>query len=260
MITITSSLPENPITYASIDFTETDEPRSTDFDDVYFSDCGGMDETEHVFINGCDLKKRLPASAGSLSGNGTGPREYLIGETGFGTGLNLLTLMRFYRLLEEEAETLPDITFLTVEKYPLSPDDMARAHRHFPQLEKESKELLQALFSRPLHTGLNRVVINSHFTLVLMIGDISDCYSRISVNQPVNSWFLDGFNPKSNSDMWSLQSMKLLVNLSTAGTNIATFTVCREVRDNLIEAGFTLVKRRGFGRKREMLTGFLASE
>lgn len=262
MIHIFSPMPHLPVNYTQIDFTETDEPRSIDFDDVYFSDCGGMDESEHVFIQGCDVRERLIMTADAVPDNNEGTQnrgDYLIGETGFGTGLNLLTLMHAYGRIKSEhiGKPLPHVTFLSVEKYPLSPEDILKAHGHFPKLAKESKELTDALFSAALHTGLNLREINGDFSLALMIGDINDCYRNLKTERPVDSWFLDGFNPKSNSDMWSADCMKLLAGLSAPGSNISTFTVCREVRNNLKEAGFTLVKRPGFGRKREMLTGYL---
>ncbi len=263
MIYINSALPHVDVNFTEVDFTENGEPRSQEFDDVYFSDCGGMEESEHVFIGGCDLRERLRNRA--LSVRSSSFSDYLVGETGFGTGLNLLTLMNFHKRLQEEESLsdsgiiLPHVTFLTVEKYPLSPEVMKKSHSRFPYVEKESSELIEALSSQKLHTGLNTYEINPEFTLKLMIGDITACYSSVYTDHPVDSWFLDGFNPKSNCDMWSVQSMKLLAGLSSAGTNIATFTVCREVRDNLREAGFTLVKRKGFGRKREMLTGFIGS-
>ena len=263
MININSPLPHEVVKFTEIEFTENGEPRSTKFDDVYFSDCGGMEESEHVFIDGCDLRERLRNRA--QSGESSTVSDYLVGETGFGTGLNLLTLMNFHKRLQEEEKhsgsgiILPHVTFLSVEKYPLSPEVMKRAHSRFPNIGKESMELVEALSSKELFTGLNTYEINPEFTLQLMIGDITDCYSSVCTDCPVDSWFLDGFNPKSNCDMWSVQSMKILAELSSRGTNIATFTVCREVRDNLREAGFTLVKRKGFGRKREMLSGFIDS-
>ena len=117
MIHINSALPHVGVNFTEVDFTENGEPRSQEFDDVYFSDCGGMEESEHVFIGGCDLRERLRNRA--LSVRSSSVSDYLVGETGFGTGLNLLTLMNFHKRLQEEESLsdsgiiLPHVTFLT---------------------------------------------------------------------------------------------------------------------------------------------------
>lgn len=258
---IISNIPEAPVKYADVEFNEKNEPHSSLFNDVYFSDCGGADETRHVFINGCNIGNRLTEAAANLSGKRD---TYVIGETGFGTGLNLLVTMKCHSELREKlsantsnALIMPRLNFISVEKYPLHIDDMKKAHSHFPQFSEESSILLESLKKKPLHTGLNTLELTPWITVYLLIGDISECYGNLSISQPVDSWYLDGFNPESNTDMWSYDNMKLLVNLSHPGTNLATFTVCRQVKDNLKAAGFTLIKKAGFGRKREMLTGFL---
>lgn len=258
---IISNIPAAPVNYANVVFNENNEPHSSLFDDVYFSDCGGADETRHVFINGCNLENRLIEASTNLSGKRD---TYVIGETGFGTGLNLLVTMKCYSELKEKISantsdtlTLPRLNFISVEKYPLRLSDMKKAHSHFPQLSEESALLIESLEKQPLHTGLNTFELTPWITIYLLIGDISECYGNLSISQSVDSWYLDGFNPESNTDMWSYDNMKLLVKLSHTGTNLATFTVCRQVKDNLKAAGFTLIKKAGFGRKREMLTGFL---
>ncbi|MGN1392543.1 MAG: tRNA (5-methylaminomethyl-2-thiouridine)(34)-methyltransferase MnmD [Succinivibrionaceae bacterium] len=238
-----------PINYAQINFNEKQEPHSTTFNDVYFSDCGGINETLHVFIKGNFLEERLVNFS---------KKEFTIGETGFGTGLNFLTLMNFYSSLNKKLNTnqqLPHINFISVEKYPLSIEDMYISHKNFSQLSTESNELLSIY--KNLHSGLNTFKVNKNFTLYLAIGDIAECFSYISLSSPVDAWFLDGFNPEINDDMWSLDNMKLLYKLSAQGTTLATFSVARKVKDRLKESGFNLKKLKGFARKREMLSGYI---
>lgn len=282
-ISINKELPKE-FQSAEISFTSNGEPHSIAFDDVYFSDCGGMDETIHVFINGNNIRERLISCTSA---------EFTIGETGFGTGLNLLTLMNFYDNLKNELQPklenkatqeslkydseqnqglnnissnsscsfdstkhpvkLPHINFLTVEKFPVSREDLIKTYTKFPSLSKYTQDIIDKYDN--LHGGVNILELNEDFTLYLLIGDIQDCFTAIDINPKVDAWFLDGFAPTQNSDMWSVASMKNLVALSKIGTTIATFTVAGIVKNNLKEAGFTLKKIKGFGRKREMLTG-----
>lgn len=238
--------------YAAVSFTAKSEPHSDLFDDVYFSDCGGLAETEHVFINGNQLIDKLQRTSKS---------EFIIGETGFGTGLNLLTLIHLYQKLSSNTTSiLPHISFLTVEKYPMQAEDMLKAHSLFPELNKESQELLAQY--KNLKAGLNILQLNSSFTLYLLVGDIEECFQAINAceTDKVDAWFLDGFAPSQNTAMWSLETAKLLARLSHKNTSLATFTVAGFVKRNLIEAGFVLTKVPGFGRKREMLTGICSNK
>ena len=108
----------NNFEYAKVSFTLKNEPHSDLFDDVYFSDCGGLAETEHVFINGNNIINKLKQ---------TTKDEFIIGETGFGTGLNLLTLMHCYKKQYYDSTTdLPHISFLSVEKYPMQLKDIEK--------------------------------------------------------------------------------------------------------------------------------------
>lgn len=245
-ITLLKDLPLNFNT-AQLSFTENSEPHSTMFDDVYFSDCGGMKETEHVFISGNNLEERLIH---------TNQKEFVIGETGFGTGLNLLTLMNRYKNLSNN-HLLPHINFLTVEAFPLSFSDMEKAHQTIPEIKEQSQKLLNKYCQ--LKGGLNVLEITPNFTLYLLIGDVEECFSSIDTNTTtkVDAWFLDGFAPSQNTAIWSNTTAKLIAKLSKPQTTLATFTVAGFVRRNLLEAGFKLTKVPGFGRKKEMLTGTL---
>ena len=67
---------------AQIDWDDQGRPLSRVFDDVYFSDKSGLEETRYVFIEQNALRERFAA----LPAHG----QLVIGETGFGTGLNFL--------------------------------------------------------------------------------------------------------------------------------------------------------------------------
>jgi tRNA 5-methylaminomethyl-2-thiouridine biosynthesis bifunctional protein len=89
--------------------------------------------------------------------------------------------------------------------------------------------------------------------LTLLIGDATECFSQI--NDKMDAWFLDGFAPAKNPDMWQVELFQQMKRLSKPNTTFATFTSAGDVRRGLINAGFEVKKRVGYGKKREMLTG-----
>ena len=101
---------------AQIDWDDQGRPHSRVFDDVYFSDKSGLEETRYVFIEQNALAERFTA----LPANG----QQVIGETGFGTGLNFLCA---WQLFEETARPDARLHFISVEKYPLTREDLQRA-------------------------------------------------------------------------------------------------------------------------------------
>ena len=78
-----------------------------------------------------------------------------------------------------------------------------------------------------------------------------------TLETPVDCWFLDGFRPASNPDMWSETVFANMARLSRDGASFATFTAAGFVRRGLAAAGFDVRKVPGYGRKREMCVGKL---
>lgn len=209
--------------------------RSVRFDDVYFSAHGGVAETQHVFLAGNRLPERWQ-----------GRDRFTIGELGFGTGLNFLTTLQAWR----EAGAPGHLHYLAMERYPLTEPQWRTALAHHPRLQREASSLLDQLPLR--HPGLHRL----HFgdcTLTLAYGDAAELLPQI--HAAVDAWFLDGFAPAKNPDMWTAGIFHQLARLSAPGATFASFTVARAVRDGLLEAGFTINKAPGFGHKRDMLVG-----
>lgn len=215
-----------------------DTPRSQMFDDVYFSAKDGAAETEHVFLNG----NNLPAAW-------QGQRHFTIGETGFGTGLNFLLA---WDLFERTAEPGAFLDFVSVEKYPLSAEEIRKALtpwavRLAPHLDK-----MLAQYPRRL-PGFHRMVFDGRVALTLVFDDANDALPEIEAE--VDAWFLDGFTPAKNPDMWSEKVFREMARLSHRGTTFSTFTAAGFVKRGLRDAGFTVEKRKGFGWKADMLGG-----
>ncbi|NHV07745.1 bifunctional tRNA (5-methylaminomethyl-2-thiouridine)(34)-methyltransferase MnmD/FAD-dependent 5-carboxymethylaminomethyl-2-thiouridine(34) oxidoreductase MnmC [Cronobacter turicensis] len=237
---------------ASLTFNNEGTPVSRDFDDVYFSNDDGLEETRYVFLNGNQLPERFM----------THPRDsFIVAESGFGTGLNFLTLWQAFAAFRDAHPnaTLQRLHFISFEKFPLTPADLASAHDHWPELSPWAQQL-QAQWPMAL-PGCQRVLLDDgRVTLDLWLGDINELVDTLddTHNRQVDAWFLDGFAPSKNPDMWTPGLFAAMARLARPGGTLATFTSAGFVRRGLIDAGFNVVKRKGFGRKREMLTGALS--
>ncbi|ELV3464591.1 bifunctional tRNA (5-methylaminomethyl-2-thiouridine)(34)-methyltransferase MnmD/FAD-dependent 5-carboxymethylaminomethyl-2-thiouridine(34) oxidoreductase MnmC [Enterobacter asburiae] len=240
---------QNAIQPANLEFNAEGTPVSRDFDDVYFSNDNGLEETRYVFLDGNQLSARFPEHPRSL---------FVVAESGFGTGLNFLTLWQAFdqfHAAHPEA-TLQRLHFISFEKFPLTAHDLRLAHQRWPELAAWAEQL-QAQW--PPHTGgCHRLILDcGRVTLDLWLGDINDLTDTLddSMNQTVDAWFLDGFAPAKNPDMWSQHLFSAMARLARPGATLATFTSAGFVRRGLQEAGFTMQKTKGFGRKRDMLVG-----
>ncbi len=162
-------------------------PVATDFDDPYFSRHDGRAESRYVFLDGNRLDSRFTAL--------TDGDRFVIGETGFGTGLNmLLATQRFLALAPAGA----GLELWSVEKHPLQRDDLARALAHWPELGEPARALLDQY--PPASPGYHRLQLADNVTLTLMLGDAEALWRQCHAD--VDAWFLDGFAPARNPDMW----------------------------------------------------------
>jgi len=227
------------------------EPYSTVYQDVYFSRESGPDETRHVFLQHNQLRERWLAMHGQPGQGNEGyqARHFTIAETGFGTGLNLLCA---WQLWEETAPHDARLHFISTEKHPLSLSDMEQAWASWPEFSRYSAELLVQY--QWLAPGMHRLSLaNGRVILTVLIGDVAETLP--SLQACVDAWFLDGFAPSRNPEMWQAPLFTQMARLSHAGTTFATFTSAGIVKRGLQAAGFVVRKVPGHGRKREMLTG-----
>jgi tRNA 5-methylaminomethyl-2-thiouridine biosynthesis bifunctional protein len=215
-------------------------PYSTAFDDVYFSSDDGLLETEYVFIQGNALISRWQ----SLAKN-----SFTILETGFGTGLNFLCACKYWL---EHTPANAVLHFTSVEKYPLSRVYMHKAQQHWPTLKPIADELLTQ-YEALLNTG-TAMLFNDRIRLQVLLGDATECLSKLDTK--ADAWFLDGFAPSKNPEMWQQALFEQMARLSHSKTTFATFTSAGIVRRGLEAAGFKVNKQPGFGKKREMISGY----
>ena len=226
---------------ASLAWDEQGQPLSRQFKDVYFSNENGLAESRYVFLANNHLPERFAALTAS--------QQLVIGETGFGTGLNFLCA---WQLFEQEAVQGAQLHFLSVEKYPLTRADLTRALALWPELAPYAEQFLAQYIA--LHPGFQRLVFaDGRIVLTLLIGDAQELLGQ--VNGEVDAWFLDGFAPAKNPDMWTPELFTQLARLSHATTTLGTFTSTGYVRRRLNEAGFKMKRVPGLGKKWEVLKG-----
>ncbi|UST57467.1 bifunctional tRNA (5-methylaminomethyl-2-thiouridine)(34)-methyltransferase MnmD/FAD-dependent 5-carboxymethylaminomethyl-2-thiouridine(34) oxidoreductase MnmC [Pseudomonas moraviensis] len=227
--------------HAQLDWDDHGRPRSRVFDDVYFSDQSGLEETRYVFLEQNRLAERFAA----LPANG----RLVIGETGFGTGLNFLCA---WQLFEQHAVAGARLHFVSVEKYPLTPADLHRALALWPELKPLADQLLKHYVA--IHPGFQRITLaGGRVTLTLLIGEALEQLPQLDAQ--IDAWFLDGFAPAKNPDMWTAELFVELARLAAPGSTISTFTSTGWVRRLLNAAGFKMKRTPGIGHKWEILRG-----
>ncbi|UTA46594.1 bifunctional tRNA (5-methylaminomethyl-2-thiouridine)(34)-methyltransferase MnmD/FAD-dependent 5-carboxymethylaminomethyl-2-thiouridine(34) oxidoreductase MnmC [Simiduia sp. 21SJ11W-1] len=227
------------------------QPFSTAFDDFYFSSTDGLAESRYVFLQHNQLAERWAAL--------TEP-AFTIGETGFGTGLNFLAAATLWLATAPASATLH---FVSLEKYPLSRAELAQALGLWPELNELAQQLVAAYPHQPEQEIYALSLAGGRVRLTLMIGDAELALRYQIHNQhpqfahpkmQVDAWFLDGFTPARNPEMWSAALFDTLAALSGPSTTLATFTAASAVRRGLQAAGFNIARHKGFGIKREMLS------
>ncbi len=221
------------------------QPYSRMYGDVYFSSDSGLDETRYVFLEHNQLSQRWKALDKDI---------FTIAETGFGTGLNFLSA---WDLWNQVANKCARLHFVSTELHPLSSSDLAQALSIWPQLKHLSDQLISKYDD--LIAGWHRFEFdNGRITLTLLIGHASNTLPELVAQ--VDAWFLDGFSPAKNPEMWRQSLFQTMAKLSTSHTTFATFTSASIVRKGLESAGFKVNKYPGYGKKREMLSGFYRAD
>jgi tRNA U34 5-methylaminomethyl-2-thiouridine-forming methyltransferase MnmC len=217
---------------AQLEWRDGIVPVSTRFDDPYFSLGNGLAETRHVFLAGNDIPARLAPG-------------FRIAELGFGTGLNMLATLIAWR----QAACPGPIRYTSFEAFPLPAPDIARALDAFPEARAIADPFLSLWDS-----GLRQ------FTLDGLEVDIIPGDARQTLpawTGQADAWFLDGFSPAKNPELWSADLMDQVARHTAPGGSFATYTAAGHVRRALAQSGFAVERRPGFGHKRHMSIGHL---
>jgi tRNA 5-methylaminomethyl-2-thiouridine biosynthesis bifunctional protein len=226
-----------------LDWTEDGQPRSRLYGDVYFSAEDGLAEARAVFLAGCGLPDAW-----------AGRRRFVVGELGFGTGLNVLALIELW------ARTRPaggQLHIFSVEAHPIRAEDARRALAHWPELAGLAEHLTDQWPGRA--SGVHRLEFpDLGVILDVAVAEVTEALGGWQGR--ADAWFLDGFAPARNPAMWRDEVLALVAQRSAPGATAATFTVAGQVRRGLAAAGFAVAKQPGFGRKRERLAARMPGE
>lgn len=213
---------------ADVTWKSSGVPVSTRFDDPYFSLENGLEEARHVFLHGNDLPARFRDG-------------FNVAELGFGTGLNFLATVQAW----QAAGCTGTLHFTSFEAFPMLQDDMAQALAAFDGIDTITKSLLSAW-----HPDGGQMEIFGGVHLNVIIGDARDTLPQWE--GLADAWFLDGFSPAKNPELWSPELMAAVARHSQRGGTCATYTAAGFVRRGLADAGFDVSRVPGFGRKRHM--------
>lgn len=217
-------------------------PFSAAYGDVYHSAAGGPEQANHVFLAGNDLPARWQDR-----------ERFIILETGFGLGLNFLATWAAWQADPRRCRRLH---FVSVEKHPFSAADLATAQAAWPEFASLAEELRRAW--PPLVPGVHRLnLAGGSVILTVVFGDAVTVLRKLDA--AADAFYLDGFSPAKNPDLWSPPLCRALARLAAPGATLATWSVAGAVREALAAAEFDLEKRPGFAGKRQMLVGHYRS-
>lgn len=211
---------------------------SAEYDDIYFSKEDGLAETRHVFLGGNNLPEAWQSR-----------KRFTICETGFGTGLNMLAA---WKLFDDMADASARLDLISIEKFPLTAMQIREALAPWqaelgPYLEK-----MLAVYPMRIR-GFHRLDLSERVSLTLVFDDVRRALPDMEAC--VDAWFLDGFAPAKNPDMWETPLYEQMARLSARGATYASFTAAGDVRRGLAACNFSVEKRKGYGRKRDMIAG-----
>nr|WP_136249751.1 bifunctional tRNA (5-methylaminomethyl-2-thiouridine)(34)-methyltransferase MnmD/FAD-dependent 5-carboxymethylaminomethyl-2-thiouridine(34) oxidoreductase MnmC [Ningiella ruwaisensis] len=239
---------------ADIQFNGYNTPQSKEYGDVYYSNEDGIAESQYVFIDGNHLSERWASWQDA---------SFCIAESGFGSGLNFLLTLKAFDAFRKNypCSPLKRLHFISFEKHPLRLEDLKMIAEQRPELHQYSEALITNY--PPALEGIHRsYYLQDAVVLDLAFGDINEMFTDINCYEHglVDAWYLDGFAPSKNTDMWSQSAISQMAQFSRPDASLATFTAAGFVKRSLQAAGFEVTKIPGFGRKREMITARFRGE
>ena len=242
------------ITAANLDWDDKANPYSKEYQDIYYSKADALAESSYIFLQANNLTERWQ----KLSGN-----NFVIGECGFGGGLNFLNTCRHWHEQFKDKQTDSTLYYLACDLHPFKKDDLIKLYKNYPELKVYSDALLK---SYPSHTpgthSRDFIFGNTKIVLVFMLGDAREMLEQAwqSNGFRVDAWYLDGFSPALNSKMWDEVLCSALSALSQVGTTLSTYSAAGIVKKSLKQNGFDIERKTGFANKRHMLVGKYTSD
>ena len=238
-----------------LSYQEDGTPYCENFDDIYFDSESGYLQSDFVFIQKNQIFSRIQVAK----------KTFTVAETGFGTGLNfLLTLQAYQKAQQTLSVPLVPLHFISVEKYPLTKEQLVQSLSLFPQLQSLTTTLTDRYPECPSEGfphNFETTFLEGQVTLTLIFEDAAHGFSALKSeeNGLVDAWYLDGFSPAKNPDMWSKELFSQIGRLSKEQATLTTFTVAGFVKRQLRNIGFRLEKIPAQGKKKEMMLAVMQS-
>lgn len=227
-----------PLVPARLILDAAGTPISETYGDIYHSAAGGHAQARHVFLAGNGLPERWQ-----------GREAFTILETGFGLGINFMATWLAWKA---DPARCAQLHFISLEKHPFSVADLAVAHAAWPEFKVLAGEL--RAHWPPLESGAHCLALDGgQVILTLVFGDAVETLPLLETK--ADAFYLDGFSPALNPDLWSPALCRSLARLANDGATLSTWSVAGAVRRALRDAGFCVEKRAGFAGKRQMLVG-----
>jgi len=219
-------------------------PWSILFGDIYFSPGCGWEAASTVFIEPNSLAERFVRTE----------KDFVIAETGFGTGLNFFATLGCWR---EKRAPGSRLTFISTELHPLSADVIRQACKAEGVKERDLERFLSS-YPPPVKGSYRIEFEELNLSLVLLWGDALESLKQIEIE--VDAWFLDGFAPRCNKNLWSEELFNQIATLSSREATFATFSAAGEVRRGLEQTGFEVERIKGYKNKKHASKGIFRAK
>ncbi len=239
------------LTHARVRWQENGYPYSLDYEDVYYSENLALEESTHVFLQANKLAQRWQE---------LGSENFTIAELGFGAGINFLNCCRLWC---NTAPANAQLNYLACELHPFKSDDLKRLLKLFPELDEFSPALLDAMPALCAGIHQREFCFGKHkITLSLLYGDAREQLRRLVQKNGfrVDCWFLDGFSPAKNPELWQKDLCQTVAALSKTGGTLSTYSAAASIKHALRASGFSVQRIEGFGRKRHMFKAVFQGE
>ena len=201
---------------------------SQKFSDIYGSS-DGPDETRRTFLEPARIRQRMAATS-----------CFTIFELGFGTGLNFaISVAEFLKY----APTGSRLRYFSVEKHPLRPADFRATAKLWTESASTLSELADS-YPPPVPGWHRRSLHDGRVQLTVFYGDVSDGLATFldSDRRGVDAWFLDGFAPAKNPEMFEPALLEQLHRGTSVSGTVTTYTAAGTVRRALQNGGFDVAR------------------
>ncbi|WCM19855.1 bifunctional tRNA (5-methylaminomethyl-2-thiouridine)(34)-methyltransferase MnmD/FAD-dependent 5-carboxymethylaminomethyl-2-thiouridine(34) oxidoreductase MnmC [Paraburkholderia bryophila] len=234
----------DPLIPAVVAYRDNGSLYSPLYNDIYHSVVGGLEQSQYVFLRGNALPERWQKR-----------RVFTVLETGFGMGINFLMTWAAWRADPARCERLH---FVSTEKHPFVLDDLRSVYAKTlsdPTIGALAKTLADAW--PILVPGTHRLEFDDgRVVLTLVFGDALESLPALRLR--ADAFYLDGFAPAKNPELWTPAIFKSLARLAGEGATFATYSSAGDIKRALTQCGFEYRKVDGFGWKRAMLVGHFA--